>query len=275
MKLDLQALLNLNKEASMAKKQQSKPQTNKITLNARDIGNSLLDDFCPRCFWITKKFPLKDKHPFSLPFSGLPNIVDSYIKRVVRYYIQKLNFLPSWLLNQLKDYYLELDFENVRLFKQSSFQVTLFDGACVLSGQADEMLEFPDGSLFIIDYKASSLTENQLKIRPLYEAQLNAYAYLANKKLGKPVVGLALVYFDPEYKNLNDEVLLHRTKEEFLFGFNPTVVPVKLMDNEWVENLCQTLFEILSLDTPPEGKSNCEGCNTLKDWVRNVSQYTF
>jgi hypothetical protein len=47
------------------------------------------------------------------------------------------------------------------------------------------------------------------------------------------------------------------------------------MDNEWVEELCQTMFEILSLDTPPEGKSYCEGCNTLKDWLRSVYQYTF
>lgn len=256
-------------------RQQSKPSANKITLSPSEIGKPLLEDFCPRCFWFTKKFPIKDKHPFFSPFSGLPNIVDSYIKRVVKSHLQRLNFLPSWLLNQLKEYYLEFDFENVRLFKEISFQITLFDGACVLSGRADEMLEFPDGSLFIIDYKASSLTENQLKIKPLYEAQLNAYAYLANKKLAKPVAGLALVYFDPDYKNLNDEVLLHRTKEQFLFGFNPTVVPVKLMDNEWVEDLCQTLFEILSLDTPPEGRSNCEGCNILKDWVRNVYQYTF
>jgi CRISPR/Cas system-associated exonuclease Cas4 (RecB family) len=259
----------------MAKKQQSKPQTNIITLSPREIGKPLLEDFCPRCFWFTKKFPIKDKHPFFSPYSGLPNIVDNYIKRVVKFHLQRLNFLPSWLLNQLKEYYFEFDFENVRLLKEINFQITLFDGTCVLSGRADEILEFPDGSLFIIDYKTSSLTENKLKIKPLYEAQLNAYAYLANKKFEKPVVGLALVYFDPDYKNLNDEVILHRTKEEFLFGFNPTVVPVKLMDNKWVEDLCQTMFEILSLDTPPEGKSNCEGCNTLKDWLRSVSQYAF
>jgi hypothetical protein len=275
MKLDLQVLLNLGRRYSMAKKQQSKPQTNIITLSPSEIGKPLLEDFCPRCFWFTKKFPIKDKHPFSSPYSALPNIVDYYIKRVVKSHLQRLNFLPSWLLNQLKEYYLEFDFENVRLLKEISFQITLFDGACVLSGRADEILEFPDGSLFIIDYKASSLTENKLKIKPLYEAQLNAYAYLANKKLEKPVVGLALVYFDPDYKNLNDEVILHRTKEEFLFGFNPTVVPVKLMDNKWVEELCQTMFEILSLDTPPEGKLNCVGCNTLKDWIKNVYQYTF
>jgi hypothetical protein len=45
------------------------------------------------------------------------------------------------------------------------------------------------------------------------------------------------------------------------------------MDNEWVEDLCQTMFEILSLDTPPEGKSNCEGCNLLQDWLNKISNY--
>jgi len=259
----------------MTIKQQSKPQTTKITLSPSEIGKPLLEDFCPRCFWFTKKFPIKDKHPFSSPMAGILSIADKYVKDVVKWHLQKLNQLPTWILNQLQTFYPHLDFKNIRLIRPTSWRVSLFDGACLLSGQADEIIEFSDGSLFIIDYKTAALTDYQTKLRPLYEAQLNAYAYLANKKLGKPVLGLALVYLDPEYKDLNDEVMLHRTKEQFLFGFNPTVVPVKLMDNEWVEGLCQTLFEILSLATPPEGKLNCEGCNTLKDWLRSVYQYTF
>jgi hypothetical protein len=257
----------------MAKKQQSKPQTNIITLSPSEIGKPLLEDFCPRCFWFTKKFPIKDKHPFSSPMAGILGITDKYVKDVVKWHVQILNQLPTWILNQLKNFYPHLDFENIRLIKPTIWQVSLFNGACLLKGQPDEIIEFSDGSWFIIDYKTAALTDYQAKLRPLYEAQLNAYAYLANKKLEKPVVGLALVYFDPEYKNLNDEAILHRTKEEFLFGFNPTVVPVKLMDNEWVEDLCQTLFEILSLNSPPEGRSNCEGCNLLQDWINKISSY--
>jgi hypothetical protein len=251
----------------------TKSQTNKITLNARDIGSPLLDDFCPRCFWFTKKFPIKDTHPFHSPMAGILSITDKYVKDVVEWHVQKLNQLPTWILNQLKKFYPHLDFENIRLIRPTTWQVSLFNGACLLKGKADEIIEFSDGSLFIIDYKTAALTESQAKLKPHYSAQLNAYAYLANKKLEKPVVGLALVYFDPEYKDLNDEVILHRTKENFLFGFNPTVVPVKLMDNEWVEDLCQILFEILSLDTPPERRSNCEGCNLLQNWLNKISNY--
>jgi len=76
----------------------------------------------------------------------------------------------------LKRFYPHLDFENIRLIHPTSWQVTLFNGLCALKGTADEVIEFPDGSWFIIDYKTSALTENQEKLRPLYSAQLNAYA---------------------------------------------------------------------------------------------------
>ena len=105
----------------------------------------------------------------------------------------------------------------------------------------------------------------------MYEAQLNAYAYLANKTSNKQIAGLALVYLNPEYKNLADEIILHRTKDEFFFGFKPKVVPVKLMDPEWVEDLCKNLFKILSSENPPEGKENCQGCNILVDWLNKIS----
>jgi len=257
----------------MVKKQQSKPQTNKISLSPSEIGKPLLDDFCPRCFWFTKKFPIKDKHPFSSPMAGILSITDKYVKDVVKWHVQKLNQLPPWILNQLKNFYPHLDFENIRLIRPTTWQVSLFNGLCLLSGRADEIIEFSDGSWFIIDYKTASLTESQAKLRPHYSAQLNAYAYLANKNLNKPIVGLALVYFDPEYKNLDDEVILYRTKDYFFFGFNPTLVPVEPMDPKWVEDLCRTLFEILSSDTPPEGRANCEGCNLLQDWLNKIGNY--
>lgn len=161
----------------MTIKQQSKPQTTKITLSPSEIGKPLLEDFCPRCFWFTKKFPIKDKHPFSSPMAGILSIADKYVKDVVKWHLQNLNQLPTWILNQLQTFYPHLDFKNIRLIRPTSWRVSLFDGACLLSGQADEIIEFSDGSLFIIDYKTAALTDYQIKLRPLYEAQLNAYAY--------------------------------------------------------------------------------------------------
>jgi len=246
---------------------------NKLALSARDVGNPKLENFCPRCFWFVKKFPIEDNHPFSSPMPSFLNMVDSYIKTVVKWHMENFNILPSWILTQLKNLYPTLDFESARQVRPTRWEVQLFDNSLVLRGQADEILEFPDGSLFIIDYKLAVFKENQEKLLPLYEAQLNAYAYLAYKTSNKRIVGLALVYLNPEYKDLEDEIILKRTKDEFYFGFNPKVVPVKLMEPEWVESLCRDLFEILSLDNPPEGTPNCQGCLTLSNWAKKISVY--
>jgi len=243
----------------------------RISLSAGEIGKPFLKDFCPRCFWFTKKFPLENNHPFSSPMAGILSIADSYIKSVVKWHMENLNMLPSWILTQLKTTYPDLDFESIRQVKPKRWEVPLFHNSLVLKGQADEILEFPDGSWFIIDYKLASFSENQKNLLPLYEAQLNAYAYLANKTLNKQIAGLALVYLNPEYKDLEDEIIFHRTKDEFFFGFKPKVVPVKLMDTEWIEDLCRNIFEILSLDKPPEGKANCQGCNILVNWLNKIS----
>jgi hypothetical protein len=66
-----------------------------VTLSSSEIGKPLLEEFCSRCFWFTKKFPLVDKHPFRSPMSGIVNITDKYVKDVVRWHVQKLNLLPT------------------------------------------------------------------------------------------------------------------------------------------------------------------------------------
>ena len=252
-----------------------KNKTAQIRLSPSELGKILLDDFCPRCFWFTKKFPLQDKNPFSSPMPGIVSIADCYIKNIVKWHFKNYSLLPSWILNQLNRFFPHLDFQNAKQVKPGKWKINLFDNSCILMGQADEVLELPDGSWFIIDYKTASITESQKKLRPLYEAQLNAYAYLAQKNFERPIAGLALLYFDPEYKNLEDDVILYRTKDQFLFGFKPVLIPIKLMKPEWIENLCRNLFEILSSETPPEGIENCQGCKLLLEWLNKINNYLF
>jgi len=244
-----------------------------ISLSASEIGKPLLEDFCPRCFWFTKNFPIENNNPYFSPMPGIISIADYYIKTVVKWHMEKLNRLPSWISTELKDEYPELDFESAKQVKPARWEISLFNNSVVLKGQADEILEFPDGSWFIIDYKLAVFTENQEKLLPMYEAQLNAYAYLANKTTNKQIAGLALVYLNPQYKNLEDEIIKKRAMDEFTFGFNPKVVPVEFKGSNWVESLCQNIFNILSSNNPPKGNPNCKGCTTLSDWANKVSAY--
>jgi hypothetical protein len=244
-----------------------------VRINARDLGQVLLDNFCERCFWFTRKFPLGQNHPFASPMPGIVSQADTYIKRVVNTHLQRTGSLPSWLIDALKNSFPGLDFCSVRFVNTVGWQFSLFEARCVLAGEADAIWEFPDGRWFIADYKMASITQTQKRLLPLYQAQLNAYAYLAQQLQKKAVVGLALIYFEPEHnvQAVNDLDLLQRTKGQMMLGFRCTVVPVNLHPTNWVEELCERVFSILSSTTPPTGKEGCQGCQVLLDWFRSIS----
>jgi len=248
-----------------------------LTIPAKELGQILLKNFCPRCFWFTRKFPLNSQHPYSSPMAGIVSIADKYIKRVVRGHIKKYGNLPFWLLTQLNDLYSRFDFQNTRHIKPGRWEISLFNNSCILKGEADDIFEFLDGSWFIVDYKLASFTEAQKDRLSQYEAQLNTYAYLAQKLYRKSIIGLALIYFEPEYKEteLKDEQILHRTKEQFMWGFRCTIFPIEIKGSEWIESLCKKMYQILSLETPPEGNPDCQGCKVLFDWWNEISKHLF
>jgi len=206
---------------------------------------------------------------------GIVSQADTYIKRVVNTHLQRNGSLPPWLISALNGSFSGLKFQSVRYVNPAKWQIRLFDAPCVLAGEADAIWEFPDGCWFIADYKMASLTQTQERLLPLYQAQLNAYAYLAQRLQEKTVVGLALIYFEPEHnaQTIADPALLLRTKGQLMLGFKCTVVPVNLQSSDWLENLCLQVFSILSSATPPTGKQGCQGCQVLEGWLKSISMH--
>ncbi len=163
----------------------------------------------------------------------------------------------------------KLNFESIRHIVPKSWIVSSLDGHCTLKGIADAIWKFPEGSWFVVDYKLASWTDKQERLSLLYHSQLNAYAYLAEKSQGKSVIGLVLLYFEPEYEDaLHNDQLLHRTRERFMFGFRCNAVPVEMQPLYRVEGLCQKICHILSSPVPPQRKANCSSCKALADWFR-------
>jgi len=134
-------------------------------------------------------------------------------------------------------------------------------------------LSVPEERWFIADYKMASWTQTQQNLLPLYEAQLNAYAYLAQQLQKKAVIGLALIYFEPEHNIPNASQLLQRTGGQMMLGFKCIVVPVPLKPTIWVRHLCWRVFQILSSPSPPTGKQNCQGCQALASWWGGIKNH--
>ena len=54
-----------------------------IRISAKNLGQLVLDDFCPRCFWL--KLKLGFKLPFQI-FPGIFSTIDSYSKKITWQY---------------------------------------------------------------------------------------------------------------------------------------------------------------------------------------------
>jgi len=157
-----------------------------LRISAKDLGELAKPGFCPRSFWLKRKArPL----PFQI-FPGIFSSIDAYTKRVVHGWVDELG-LPAWLegVGEITGY---IDPPSYHTFQM---HVKAYD--ILLTGTADAILELADGSVAIIDYKTAKYTANQDKLLPMYAAQLNGYAMIAEHLGMGDVSELALMDCEP------------------------------------------------------------------------------
>jgi hypothetical protein len=226
-----------------------------IRISGKDLGVLALPDFCPRCFWL--KMHCQNKLPFQI-FPGIFSSIDSYTKKVTGSYYARYNQLPPWLGQMAKSG------KPVKVPHHSKFRVVDEERDILLTGAPDEIIQRDDGSHLIIDYKTSRFTKNQDSLLPLYQVQLNAYAYIGQRQGFEPVSGLALIYMEPQ-TDMTEDLLDSVLKDDgFLMGFSGHVLELKLEAEEIIPPLLKKVRDIYDLDTAPSGKQDCRDCNLLE-----------
>ena len=134
----------------------------------------------------------------------------------------------------------------------------------LLTGVPDELLQMPDRSIFIADYKTAKFTGNQDSLLPIYRAQLNGYALIAESiGLGK-VSGLALVYFEPltDIAGIDVDALIDAAG--FAMKFAAKILPIEL-NLSMIPPLMQRARQIYDMDAAPDGRAGCKDCALLNE----------
>jgi hypothetical protein len=221
-----------------------------LQISGKDLGALAMKGFCPRCFWISRRTKL----PWQI-FPGIFSSIDSYSKKVVHGQFDKSG-MPKWLatLGELKGY---KDPPSAQ-----KFRVPVEEHGLLLTGAPDAIFERADGTLVIADYKTSRYTQNQDRLFPVYQVQLNAYAYIARKLGWNPVSALALIYTEPV---TTDEAAVEdaaRRDDGFALGFAAKIVPVAL-EEAMLAPLFALAAQIHALASPPAGREGCEDCEKL------------
>lgn len=233
-----------------------------IKISAKELGVLALPNFCPRCFWI--KMHCANKLPFQI-FPGIFSSIDSYTKKVTSAHFARYNRLPSWLgeLGELG--------KPVRVPHYSKFCVVDQKADVLLSGMPDEILQKDDRSHFIIDYKTSKFTKTQDSLLPMYEVQLNAYAYIGRRQGFDPISGIALVYMEPQTSLTQDELDSILREDGFLMGFAGHVLELRLEAEQKIPPLLGEARRICDLESPPVGSQDCRDCKLLDQLIATAT----
>ena len=228
-----------------------------IVIPVRTLGALNLPGYCPRCYWITLR--CNGKFPFQIPMPGIFNSIDGYSKAVIHSYFDANNVLPPWF----PDVGPVSGYTPSRLLHWSLFRISDAASKIVLRGTPDDVFRLSDGSYHIVDYKTAKATETQDGLYPLYEVQLNVYAWIAQEQGLAPVVGLSLIYMEPETV-VDGEMLKTVTGEDrYFLSFRATMKNVNLNPGGMVPGLLKRAREIYYMETAPAGNESCENCELV------------
>lgn len=219
-----------------------------IRISAKELGNLAMPDFCERCFWIKRKVKAL---PWQI-FPGIFSSIDSYTKKIVHHYFDVAKKPPPWL-PEIKDAkkYLKVLWHNKFFRKDPVTGITL-------SGIEDDLFEFEDKSRMIVDYKTAKYTKNADKLIPIYDTQLNGYAWI-EEGFGHTVrPELPLYYCEPR---TDDPHMMRIDDVGFNMGFSVHTVIIK-KDTEKIPVLLQKAHDILVQDIP-DSLDDCKDCEKL------------
>lgn len=238
--------------------------TKQIRISAKMLGELALPSFCPRCFWI--KLHLNNRLPYQY-FPGIFSHIDAYSKKITNEYFKHYHQSPRWFSK-----FGPLG-EPIKVPHYNRFKILDKETNILLTGIPDEIFLRPNGSYFIMDYKTAKYTGTQDELFPMYEVQLNAYAYIAERIGLKPVSGLGLVYYEPLTDKPDEDITSFVRDNGFSMHFAGKLLSVSLK----MENLRRLLLKargLYELKTAPAGISRCQNCqrldNLLKVTTRNI-----
>jgi hypothetical protein len=145
---------------------------------------------CPRCYWLLKRHGIKQPAGFPLALNTamdglLKAEFDEYRQRGEPHPIMTQHGLAAALFRDLaKLQEWRNNFQGLRWADPQSGHV--------LYGAVDDILEFPDGSLAVMDYKSSGARE--IAVYPSYQLQMDVYTFLL-QQLGYRTAPMAYFAF--------------------------------------------------------------------------------
>ncbi len=213
---------------------------------------------CPRCFWLDTHH--KIKRPPGYPFT-LSIAVDHLVKKEFDKYRAEGTLPPVLIKHGITDAKLYSG-ENLSEWRNNFKGISYYDESlnCNLYGAVDDVLQFSDGSLGVIDYKSSGARE--ITIYDDYQKQMDVYNYIL-KQNGYETYPEAFFVF---YKVIKEG----ETGFANALKFTEEVRAVKV-NTDWVGPVFEKAVALARSDKPPKeppapgrNGTGCDHCNFVE-----------
>lgn len=209
---------------------------------------------CPRCFWLLKRHNIKQPQGYPL---ALNTAMDILLKAEFDEYRAKKQLHPTLTEHHL-DATLFTDVEKLQEWR-NPFRGLRWedrDAGHTLYGAVDDILEFPNGSLAVLDYKSSGAKE--VTVYPSYQLQMDVYTFLL-QRLGYTTAPHAFFAF------------FIAVKDEGFHGRLPFRSQLVAVDPqpERVLPLFQKAVHLAQADQMPTAGAACDQCR----WSREAAIY--
>lgn len=200
---------------------------------------------CPRCFWLLKRHNVKQPEGYPL---ALNTAMDGLLKAEFDLYRAKGQPHPILVDHQIAAKLFE---DTTRLEAwRNNFQGLRWKDAGTghtLFGAVDDVLEFPDGSLAVLDYKSSGA--RGATVYPSYQLQLDVYTFLL-QQLGYKTAPQAFLAF---FLAVKDDGFNGR------LPFRPVLLSVTPQP-ERVPQMFEQAIRLVQSDRLPQPGAACDCC---------------
>ncbi len=200
---------------------------------------------CPRCFWLDLHH--KIKRPPSFPYT-LSSAVDFLVKQEFDKY-RREGTLPPVLARHRVDAKL-FNGPELPVWRENFKGVQFFDEDlnAMLYGAVDDVLQFSDGSLAVVDYKSSGSRE--IRIYDDYQRQMDIYTWLLDRNGFQTQPEAYFVFYQVDKSGGGFQNAL------------PFIEQLKKVrvDKSWVGDVFEQAVMVARRDTPPDIETPCQHC---------------
>ena len=213
------------------------------------ISRTKIENFleCPRCFYIEQRYGVGRP---DTPSFTLNNAVDELLKR--EFDVHRVNGTRHPLLKAYGLDAVPLKHEQLEEWRDARFRGVTYVHTptdFLVRGGIDDVWEESDGTLIVVDYKATS-KRKEIELYAAYKRQAEVYQWLFRKN-GFKVSDTA--YF--VYVNAKSDAKAFDGKLEF----EVMLIPHE-GDDSWIEPILHDIKKCLLSDTAPERGARCDYC---------------